>query len=82
MLAMTTLTSRKSRHLALKLGVIRDLVQERFIIDPKHIHSDDNLSDGMTKVFNLKTFLRFRDLWLNIGQSERFVPREHPPHAK
>jgi len=82
MLAMTTLTSRKSRHLALKLGVIRDLVQERFIIDPKHIHSDDNLSDGMTKVFNLKTFLRFRDLWLNIGQSKRFVPREHPPHAK
>jgi hypothetical protein len=82
MLAMTTLTSRKSRHLALKLGVIQDLVMERFLIKPLHIHSEDNLADGMTKAYLPKIFKYYRDLWLNIDQKNRFVPRLHPPHTK
>ena len=81
-LAMTTLTSRKARHLALKMGVLRDQVMERFLIDPKHIFSADNLSDGMTKVYGPKDFRYYRGLWLNINQKTHFVPRVHPPHKK
>ena len=81
-LAMNTLTSRGSRHLSLRLGVLRDLVQERFVIEPAHIHSKDNLADGMTKCLAGPDFKTFRDLWLNIGQTARFTPRVHPPHTK
>ena len=81
-LAMTTLTSRKSRHLSLRLGVLRDLVQERFFLKPDHIHSKDNLADGMTKAHAVSDFKHYRDLWMNFHQTSRFVPRVHPPHVK
>ena len=81
-LTMTTLTSRKTRHLALRIGVLRDQVMERFILKPKHILSADNLSDGMTKAYGPKDFHFYRDLWLNINQKKPFVPRVHPPHKK
>jgi hypothetical protein len=70
-LAATTLTSRKSRHLAIHAAYVRDHTLRKRTISVRGVSTSDNLSDFFTKPLPHATFARFRK---HIMLGEPFNP--------
>jgi hypothetical protein len=70
-LTATTLSSRKSRHLAIAAAYVRDHTLRRRTISVQRVSTSDNLSDFFTKPLPHATFSRFRK---HIMLGEPFKP--------
>ena len=74
-LAGTTVSARKSRHLAIALAYIREQINENHVA-LHQINTEENISDLFTKVLPLEKFQRFRSY---LMEGIRFVPNIIPP---
>ena len=78
-LAGKTLTSRKSRHLGVRVATIRDPVMRLKTMELFQLPSAQNLADMFTKPLGPTDFLKFRGI---LFEGAPFTPVPLPPQTK